>query len=152
MLSGGSLVNNLEAYSSGRTLYYLAYIRQMNLLGHYYHARNWGDYIYPHNGLLEIMYRYGIFAGIPYCAMLFYVLWYSMKYARKHSEGKTGCRLYPLLITVGAFGNLLFENAEKPFVWMIWVLLYIGMGMLFPTEEHEDKERSAVYAGETRAQ
>jgi len=132
LLSSGSFQNALEAYSSGRPLYYLAYIRQMNLFGHKYHAKSWGDYIYPHNGILEIMYRYGIFAGIPYCTMLFYTLWYSFLYARReYASGEY--KLYPLLVTVGAEVIFMFENGEKPFVWMIWFLFYIGMGSLFPT-------------------
>lgn len=130
LLSSGTFSNAIEAYSSGRTLYYIAYIRQMNLLGHYYHAKNWGDYIYPHNGLLEIMYRYGIFAGIPYMFMLFYSFWYAFLYARR-SKASHPYKLYPLAVSVGMYCILILENGEKPFVWMIWIIFYIGMGSLF---------------------
>ena len=77
-----------------RTLYYLDYIREMNLFGHYYHAKNWGDYIYPHNGVLEIMYRYGIFAGIPYVIMVAVSFWYGFMYARKKSN-YTAYKIFP---------------------------------------------------------
>lgn len=138
-LKSGSFVNALEAFSSGRTLYYLAYIRQMNLFGHYYHARNWGNYIYPHNGILEIMYRYGIFAGIPYVLMLITALCYSFFYARR-AMGSETYKLFPLLLTVGAGVSFMLENGEKPFVWMIWVLFYLGMGILFTGERQKHVE------------
>ena len=138
LFQGKNIVNTIEAYSSGRTLYYLEYVRQMNLFGHYYHARKWGDYIHPHNGVLEIMYRYGVFAGIPYVVMGMISLWYALLYSRK--KKKEGFyNLFPFLATVNFMCTMLYENSEKPFVWMTWILYYIGMGILFVQEDCDEE-------------
>lgn len=139
LFQGGNLINTIEAYSSGRTLYYLDYIREMNLFGHYYHAKNWGDYIYPHNGVLEIMYRYGIFAGIPYVIMVAVSFWYGFMYARKKSN-YTAYKIFPLLSAVSFFCTMIYENSEKPFVWMTWILYYVGMGILFVQGETDEED------------
>lgn len=138
LVSSASLGNALEAYSSGRTLYYLAYIRQMNLFGHYYHAKNWGDYIYPHNGLLEIMYRYGIFSAVPYVIMMISSFWRALLYATGKNSRKR-YKLYPILITIGAGCTFLLENGEKPFVWLIWILFYLGQGILFTEDRYRKR-------------
>lgn len=143
-LKAGSFINAFEAFSSGRTLYYLAYIRQMNLFGHHYHARSWGNYIYPHNCILEIMFRYGIFAGIPYVIMLIAALQQSFLYTRR-TGGSELYKLYPLLVTVGAGISFMLENGEKPFVWMIWMLFYLGMGILFPGKTQEEYLEGETY-------
>lgn len=136
-------VTSLETLTTGRTLYWKAYARQINLWGHKGNAVFMGASHKAHNGLLDIMHRYGIFAAVPYILMLLFNLWYAWRYFRRHlSENK-----YAYFVLAGMCCCnliLLVENLEMPFCWVYWYVLYIGMGVYFDDEKltEYDKEKS----------
>ena len=79
-----------------------------------------------YNGLIEMAYRYGIFALIPYVLMIYVAIRYVWK------EKK-----FLMLAVVAAFSlTMIVQNVELPFANPLWILFYIGMGMWFiPSNE-----------------
>lgn len=84
----------LETITSGRTLYWKAYLRQLNLFGHRGKAFLLGKHRKPHNAYIEMMYRYGIFALVPYILMLIYNFCFAFRYFKRHQREKNMHFLY----------------------------------------------------------
>ena len=77
---------SLEKITSMRNLYWAAHLREMNLTGHAYKAKIWGGTRWPHNGVIAMMYRYGIFAGIPYTVMVGCCFFGGWRYLRRNTD------------------------------------------------------------------
>ena len=123
-------ITSLENLTTGRTLFWKAYLRELNLWGHKNYARFWGAKHMPHNGLIAIMYRYGIFSAVPYLLMLLYGFCYAWRYFRRHlSEDKYS--YFVMANTISCYLLILVENIELPFCWVWWYALYVVMGIYF---------------------
>lgn len=135
---------SLEELTTGRTLFWKAYLRDMNLWGHRSNAHFWGGSHMAHNGLLAIMHRYGIFAGVPYVLMLFYNICFAWRYFKRHLL-KDRSAYFVLANVFSCCALLLVENIELPFCWVYWYALYIVMGIYFDDERvgnlNEELER-----------
>lgn len=125
---------SLEELLSGRTLYWKAYVRDLNLLGHEKRAYFMGGARYPHNGVLSIMHRYGIFAGIPCMMLVIYFLGYSWRYFRRHYKEKKYA-FFVLTNMICCITLMLVENQELPFSWVFWYAMYIVIGVYFDDEK-----------------
>ena len=121
---------SLEELTTRRTLYWKAYLRDMNLWGHKRYAQFWGEGHMAHNGLLAIMHRYGVFAGIPYILMLLFNMGYAWRGFRKHLFEERYA-YFILVDMICCYALLLVENLELPFCWLYWYSLYIVMGIYF---------------------
>lgn len=125
---------SLEALTSGRTLYWKAYLRELNLWGHKGNARFWGGGHMPHNGFIQILYRYGIFAIVPYLLMVLFNSWFAIRYFRRNLFEKKYA-FFVLSNMVCCNMLLLVENLERPFVWICWYGMYVVMGVYFDDEK-----------------
>lgn len=128
---------SLETLTSGRTLYWKAYLRELNLFGHYYNANFWGTGHMPHNGFIALMYRYGIFAAVPYILMVIYNLIYAVKYFWKYIYDDKKYAFFILSDMLCCSFLLLVENLELPLGWVCWYGMYIMMGVYFDDEKEE---------------
>lgn len=122
--------NTLEALTTGRTLYWKSYLREMNLWGHEEQLFMWGQRRMPHNGYLGIMHRYGIFAGIPYLLMVLWNIIYALCYYKKDVKNRKG-GFFLLAVMLVDFILLFGENVEMPFCWLCWFAMYLMMGVEF---------------------
>ncbi len=135
-------ITSLETLTTGRTLFWKAYLREMNLWGHKGNAKFMGGAHMPHNGFLAIAYRYGIFAIVPYILLVLYNIWYAWRYFKRHLLEKK----YTFFVLTNALccTLLLFvENLELSFGWVCWYSMYIAMGIYFDDEkavESDDKK------------
>lgn len=124
---------SVEELLSGRTLYWKAHIRDLNLWGHEKRARFWGSRRFPHNGVIAMMHRYGIFAAVPYILLVIYFIGYSYRYFKRHLwENKYA--FFVLANMIGCMALMLVENQELPFSWIFWYSMYIVIGVLFDDE------------------
>lgn len=128
----------IETLTSSRNLYWNGYLRKMNLWGHVNKVILWGSSRKPHNGLLAIMYRYGIFAGIPYIVMILYNLVYSFRYLWKNRSGR-GTNFFVLAVAIAGTMLLPVENLELPFYWLCWFAFYLMMGSYFEQDKGETR-------------
>lgn len=113
-----------------KTTVWKAHLSKMNLLGHAGRLRVNGEKMYAQNGYIEIAYRYGMFALIPYLLMLACCLYRAWRR-----------RGYLMLAIVLAFGvTMLTQSVELPFLHPLWIVFYLGMGCFFP----EKKIRNGV--------
>lgn len=125
---------------SGRDYFWKAYFREMNLFGHKGKGMAlWGQNpVKPHNGLLMILYRYGVYTVIPYVMMLgANLVRTGRRFRRKDKDG-----LLVLMITVSVCMRLLVENVEYAFLGLDWLLFYLLMGAQFDgnvTEERDER-------------
>lgn len=126
--------HSLEELTTRRTLYWKAYIREMNLWGHKGYARFWGEGHMAHNGILTIMHRYGVFTGIPYALMLLFNMGYAWRSFRKRFIEERYA-YFVLVNMICCYALLMVENLELPFCWMYWYNLYIVMGINFKGEK-----------------
>ncbi len=122
---------SFENFTSGRNLFWMTYLRELNLLGHGEKTlRMWGAPARPHNGFIEIAYRYGVIALIPYISMVFINFWYSWKRFR-------GRNPYGYLLFAGNacfLILLLVDNIERSFQQLGWLFFYLMMGINFVRE------------------
>jgi len=123
---------SLEDFTSGRTLIWKAYLREMNLFGHSRNAEVFGRRTNAHSALVTIPYSYGVFTIIPYILMLVLVLKksFSYMYNGPHNH-KREYALLPLAITIIFFSAALVDVAEYLYSSLIWVLFYWMMGFFF---------------------
>ena len=129
---------SLETLTSGRTLYWKAYLRDMNLFGHYYNATFWGSGHKPHNGYITIMYRYGIFALVPYVMMILYNLIYAVRYFWENMYDDRKYAFFILADMLCCIWLLVMENLELPFGWICWYGMYLIMGVYFDGGKKEN--------------
>ncbi len=122
---------SLEEISSGRTVFWIAYLRDMNLWGHEGRAKVSGRIRDAHNAFLAIAYRYGVFILIFYIILWGYSMIYGIKYLnyRKHPYG-----FLPLSLCVSYMIVSLVDAVEQPYVNIIWFAMYFIFGILFAPE------------------
>ena len=124
---------SFEKFTSGRLSYWTAYLRNMNLFGHEYHLSIWGNYRQAHCGLLEIAYRYGVFAVIPYILLLAGSIYLSWKYMRNElKQGKYAS--FPFFLIIGVVCIIMVENVERPFYSVSNIVLYMVIGLFINGE------------------
>ena len=122
--------NSLEKFTTGRSVYWMGYLREMNLFGNENKVQLWGKKRWPHNGYIAIAYRYGVFAVIPYTVMIGCCICYSWRYLK----GKKEYGLFIFLGNICSFILILMENLELPFLFLCWFFMYLMMGILFVKE------------------
>lgn len=115
---------------SGRDYYYRTYLRDMNLFGHSNNPKMWGKRRLPHNAVLGIAHRYGVFAVVPYILMLVMVIIRTFRYANKNISYAA----VPFYVCLSAIMMSMVDNVEQPFVWLPWIGLYLMMGIVFDNE------------------
>lgn len=115
---------------SGRDYYYKTYLRDMNLFGHNKNPKMWGKRRLPHNAILGIAHRYGVFASVPYILMLVMVIIRTFRYANKDTPYAS----VPFYVCLSAIVMSMVDNIEQPFVWLPWIGLYLMMGIIFDNE------------------
>lgn len=125
-----------DALTSGRITLWKAYVRKLNLWGHYNREYTNGLSIHPHNSFLYIAYLYGIFALVPYCAMWLMIFVRAKRYTKK----KLPYSFFPLILVTGFFFHSMVETFESPFAIEIWIIVYIVIGVLF----HEEKSKDII--------
>ncbi|OYP25175.1 hypothetical protein CG709_07225, partial [Lachnotalea glycerini] len=134
--------SSLGQFSNNRFDFWMTYIRNMNLVGH-------KDFLYmesissaspSHNAIIGMMYKYGIFTGIPYIIMLFFSFWYAIKYFINNSYKKKNAML-PLNIVIAFIMCALLDTMdERPFWKMLWLVYYLIVGFLMNMENEEDAD------------
>ena len=119
--------STLSLILSGRDYYYRTYLRDMNLWGHKERPEMWGGRRLPHNAVLGIAHRYGVFAAVPYILMLLAVVIGTFKYAKKNVKYAS----IPFFVCVSSIVMSMADNVEQPFIWLPWIGLYLIMGCAF---------------------
>lgn len=125
--------SNLSGMLSGRDYYYRAFLRDMNLFGHKKRVRVWGYERLPHNAIIAIAHRYGVFASIPYIVMLITVISRTFKYSKRKSEYAA----MPFYVCLSTIVMSMVDNVELPFIWLPWFGLYLMMGVVFKEREKD---------------
>lgn len=118
----------LDDFTSGRTYYWKAYLREMNLWGHEFSAKLWGKNVSAHNGVLAITHRYGVLSTVPYLMiLLLYVqeLWLE----RKKRMRDDACYMMHVMFAVSALLLISVENLEFPFYYISWYCFYLPLGI-----------------------
>ena len=126
---------SLEGRTSGRSTYWKAYFRQMNLFGHKNYAIVVGREQHPHSSLLLIAYRYGVFSVIPYILMLVLALKESIVNVIGNKVSRDKYAIFPLVINIVFLSVSLFDVAEYLYSGLIWVVFYWVMGFFFVNHE-----------------
>ena len=138
--------SDIEILTSGRNLYWAAYLRNMNLLGHPYQLEIWGIGRGEHSGFIIIAYRYGVFTIVPYLLYIGLTIWYAWKYLRYQGTEQI-YRFYPIGIAVGMLCILLVENVERPFYSVSCLAFYLLPGVFMMgqqwTEETKCRKKNA---------
>lgn len=117
-------------FLTGRNLYWAEYLREINFLGHEYYPEMWGAARNPHNGVLGIIYRYGVLAAVPYIVMFINACTISFK--RYVSARSTDSYSFYIWISIiGITLCMLIENFERPFLATEWLWWYWCLGFLF---------------------
>ncbi len=119
--------NGISFFLSGRDEVWKIYLRQLNLVGHSRWAETGVSRMHAHNNLLQMMYDYGVFIALPYLAMMYYSLKYSLKnFFQNHSMS---------LFILGAVLNFyiigLTEDVTSPYSFASWLTFYLVIGSLF---------------------
>lgn len=130
--------HSLEGFTSARNFYWAGYLREMNLLGNENKVVLWGENRWPHSGFIAMMYRYGVFAVIPYTIMVSVNLFYAWKYMLRNRK-KYG--FFVFAVMAAAFVLILMENLELPFLYLCWLGMYFMMGAYFVQEEGKEQRK-----------
>ena len=109
---------------SRRTIW-TSYAKEWNLTGHKDALKFSGKRQDAANGILQLVYRYGIFIVIPYLILLYQVIAEVIR--RRDGMG--------ILILAVYLATLLWCNVEIPFTNPIWLLFYFMVGTLFEQEK-----------------
>ena len=131
-------------FLTGRNLYWAEYLRNINFLGHEYYPSMWGGARTPHNGILGIIYRYGILTAVPYILMFVNVCVIAFReYIRTRKEASMG--FYFWICTIGISLCMLIENFERPFLATEWLWWYwcLGFGFICYNRQKNKKEALA---------
>lgn len=136
-----SVIYNPRAttFLSGRNLYWVEYFREFNFFGHEYYPNMWGGARYPHNGILGIIYRYGVLAAVPYILMFVNAIMMTFKgYIRnRYTEDHA---FYMWVCVIGISLCMLVENFERPFLATEWLWWYWCLGYLFISNDSKKCE------------
>ncbi|WP_099467032.1 O-antigen ligase family protein [Konateibacter massiliensis] len=128
---------SLEELTNGRTTYWKAYARQMNLLGHEKKGTVNGKRTSAHNAFLDISHRYGIFIIIPYLLLWGNLLFRGVK--RVFLAKKSSDMMLPFAVCVGYFMVAMSEPLEQPFSYAIWIGAYFLMGIMMQSDREVKK-------------
>ncbi len=123
----------LNKLSSGRTEYYLAYIKNLNAIGHmdYCYIEKYKSYEPAHNSIIGIYYKYGYVVGGFYFVFAMLVIYEAFCY-NKHicdNREKYGSLILNIILGFVCFA-MLDTMDERPFFHIIWVLGYIAVAVL----------------------
>lgn len=124
---------SMESFTTGRTLFWKEYIRDLNLWGNTFAPTLRGRRISSHNAMLAVAYRYGIFSIIPYSILIVYYLFYAFKY-REQAEEKEGMEFFIKSVAVNVVILMMMENVEFPFYYISWYAFYFIIGRFFGNE------------------
>lgn len=131
-------------FLTSRNLYWAEYLRSINFLGHEYYPSMWGGARTPHNGILGIIYRYGILTAVPYILMFVNVCVIAFReYIRTRQEASMG--FYFWICAIGISLCMLIENFERPFLATEWLWWYwcLGFGFICYNRQKSKKEALA---------
>ncbi len=139
---------SLDDFTSGRIVYWKAYLRQMNFWGHEFRAVINGRKYPPHNGFLSIAYQYGVLSEIPYLFYLFYYMVYGYRYfkCKRDVDKYAG---FPLLLIISIFPFLFLDNLEYPFQYEAWFAMYFSTGLLLEKPETSLRNEACLTTEET---
>lgn len=129
---------------SSRDYYYRAHLRDMNMFGHKDRLKIWGKRRLPHNALLGIAHRYGVFTLIPYVLMLLSIIYRTFLYSLSTENYSS----MPLFICVSSIIMSMTDNVEQPFVWLPWIAMYLIVGIVFSDKEYTKMGRCYFNKGE----
>ncbi len=115
---------------SQRDYFYRTYLRDMNIFGHGEKPELWGVDRLPHNSVLGIAHRYGIFACVPYMLMLLSTVTRTFKYSIKMKRYAS----VPFFVCLSSIVMSMADNVELPFLWLPWFGMYLMMGIAFDDE------------------
>ena len=135
--------SSLSQILSGRDYYWRTYLRDMNILGHEDMPRMWGHRRLPHNAVIGIAHRYGVFAAVPYVIMLIAAIVRTSGHGRK----KARYAAVPFYVCLSSIAMSMADNLEQPFVWLPWIALYVMMGCAFRKKK---KNRSSLRPAKAR--
>lgn len=120
-----------------RNVYWSGYIRDVNVVGHEDQAVLWGRIsASPHNSMLAIVYRYGIFAIAPYVFMMLSALYCSFK-KYNYEKGSKKYSFFIFGMCVVMIGFSLIENTETPLRLTEWIIFYFMLGYLFSSDRED---------------
>jgi len=105
------------------------YMQRLNLIGNADNLREEERYQNPYNGILQMVYRYGVFVLIPYGILLVQAIWSALK-ERKFLW--LAIMLAFLVVFIG-------ENLEIPFAQPLWLMFYLEIGRMFGSETKDDE-------------
>ncbi len=131
-------LTSFENLSSARNLYWYSYLRDMNLWGHGNNALVRGKEGNPHNAVIGMAYRYGIFSAIPYTIILLYSLYDGWKKMFVQKQQGYGTFL-PFGYYFAIIGISMADNVEQPWRWVPWIVLYLILGCTFPGRKAEKR-------------
>ncbi len=121
---GGRTVSGVDL-SNGRKEIWTAYVKDMNLWGHFAFLHRKGSDFYSHNLILRETYKYGVIAGCIYVILL---LEFFYQLVKKLWEGYDKALL---AVVIGFFaygsGAFLESGAEIPMTWTNWYGFYMMM-------------------------
>lgn len=126
-------LTDIETLTSKRNMYWVEYLRDMNLWGHTYKHAFWGSGHWAHNGILWIAYYYGIITVIPYIMMMVIAIMKAAERVHLHTR-RDRYEIVPFGFIVAICLISMGDNVEQPFGLIVWYLLYMMLGVLF-TEE-----------------
>jgi hypothetical protein len=98
-----------------------AYLKQGNLLGHSYLLKHNGTKQWAANSIVMTMYRYGIPAGLAYCAVLAAGLLRALRDVWKNH------RWFPFLAVAAAAAVSMVTVTELPFCTLPWGILWFSV-------------------------
>ena len=125
---------SVEVFTSGRTLYWKAYLREMNLFGSRERAKVRGRKASAHSSLVYVPYQYGVFTIVPYIIMIYQALKRAFIYMIKGKKEQK-YSMFPLAIVVVFLGVSLFDVCEYVYSSFVWVAFYFAIGLLFETSK-----------------
>lgn len=132
--------SNLSSFLTGRNYYWMGYLRDINFFGHEYYPSMWGGARTPHNGILGIMYRYGILAIVPYILMFANAIVKAFRNYIKDRE-RANNSFYIWICIIGISLCMLIENFERPFLATEWLWWYWCIGFLFINESNTELQQ-----------
>lgn len=108
-------------------LVWKAYGRKLNIQGNTEKSLSvWGGRENCRNGILEMMFRYGIFIFIPYVLLMFYGAKSVVISLRK--ENVSFERQWEFVVVLGFILLNMLESVEIPFGSVPWVMFYLFLG------------------------
>lgn len=105
----------------GRGEVWSKYVEKWDLMGNEQARKLDGERVYAYNGIVQMMYQYGIFIFIPYSLLML---------TGTHAMLRTR-NFYPVAVAVSFVVLVFVQNIEVPFATPLWLMMYLGMGRFF---------------------